>query len=189
MSEPPTERGESLRAWALVVALAAGFALLPRLTRGCEPTPLDQPAPNFTARIVANAGAVNALTEDSGTPSTLSLASLQGHPVLLDFWATWCGPCQAESPIIQTIAERYKAKGLVVVGVNTSDQDGLAARFVAQKRLSFPIVYDTDNAIANSFGVSSLPTLVVISKSGRIVAIRRGVTSDSALDALIRREL
>lgn len=171
----------------LVLALAAGFALIPRATKGCEAASLDEEAPPFKARVVANAESLAASL--GAAPPTVELGALKGHPVVLDFWATWCRPCQAESPIVNTIAQRYKDKGLVVVGVNTSDEDGLAESFVKRKRLQFPVVYDEGNAIAKAYGVSSLPTLVVVSKTGRVVAIRRGVTSDSALDEIVRRYL
>lgn len=176
-----------LRAALMAGVLAAGFALIPRLSKGCEAGSLDEPAPGFKARIVANA---DALAENGApAPATLDLDALKGHPVILDFWATWCGPCQAESPIVNTIAQRYKDKGLAVVGVNTSDEDGLAEHFARKKGLKFPMVYDEGNTVARAYGVSSLPTLVVISKTGRIVAVRRGVTSDSALDEIVRRYL
>jgi len=184
---PPRERQSSVRAALVVVALAAGFALVPRMTKGCEGAALDEDAPNFTARVVANGE--NLRAGDGAVPQALELNSLRGRPVVLDFWATWCGPCQAQSPIVNAIAERYKDKGLAVVGVNTSEEDGLAARFVKKKGLGFPIVYDENNAIAKQYGVSNLPTLVVVSKAGKIVAVRRGVTSDSALDEIVRKHL
>ena len=109
--------------------------------------------------------------------------------VLVDFWASWCGPCQAEAPIVNAVAQRFKDKGLVVVGVNTSDAEGIAAVFAAKKGLLFPIVYDEGNGIANKYRVDSLPTLIVISKEGKIVAIRHGVTSDSDLERLVRQVL
>lgn len=177
----------SVRAALAVVALAAGFALVPRLSKGCDGAALDEEAPNFTARVVANADSLGA--EGGVAPKALELSSLRGRPVVLDFWATWCGPCQAEAPIVNAIAQRYKDKGLAVVGVNTSDEDGLAERFVRKKGLGFPIVYDENNTIAKQYGVSSLPTLVVVSKTGKIVAVRHGVTSDSALDEIVRKHL
>ena len=184
---PPSQAQSSVRAALVVFALAAGFALVPRLTKGCDGASLDEDAPNFTARVVANG---ENLGSDAGDgPKTLELSSLRGRPVVLDFWATWCGPCQAEAPIVNAIAERYKDRGLAVVGVNTSDEDGLAARFVRKKGLGFPIVYDENNTIAKQYNVSNLPTLVVVSKSGKIVAVRHGVTSDSALDEIVRRHL
>ena len=187
---PSSPSQSNVRAALLVAALAAGFALVPRVTKGCEAASLDEDAPNFTARVVANGENLGVGADGSADPpQTLELSSLKGRPVVLDFWATWCGPCQAEAPIVNTVAQRYKDRGLAVVGVNTSDEDGLAARFVRKKGLGFPIVYDANNTIAKQYGVSSLPTLVVISKTGKIVAVRHGVTSDSALDEIVRRYL
>lgn len=176
--------GSSVRAALGVLALAAGFALIPRVTKGCEAATLDEDAPDWEAKVVANA---SALGPDS--PARLKLESLRGHPVILDFWATWCGPCQMEAPVVNAIAQRYKDRGLAVVGVNTSDEDGLAAQFIRSKHLGFPVVYDEGNAIAKKYGVNNLPTLVVVSKTGKIVAVRTGVTSDSALDDIVRRYL
>lgn len=188
-------RGGQLRAALMVIVLAASFALVPRLTRGCEgPSGTGEDAPDFRARVVANAEAMGprpATSANTEAPKSteLELSQLRGRPVVLDFWATWCGPCQAESPIVNAIAQRYKDRGLAVVGVNTSDEDGLAAYFVKKKGLSFPIVYDENNAIARKYNVGSLPTLIVVSKEGKIVAIRHGVTSDDALDDIVRKYL
>jgi thiol-disulfide isomerase/thioredoxin len=188
------EKRDHLRAALVVLALAAGFALIPRATRGCEGTmSTDEIAPDFTARVVANSDSLGVLDGGTGaeprSAKTVELKSLRGRPVLLDFWATWCGPCQAEAPIVNTIAQRYKDRGLAVIGVNTSDEDGLAASFARKKGLGFPIVYDEGNGIARQYHVGSLPTLILVSKSGKIVAIRHGVTSDAALDDIVRRYL
>jgi thiol-disulfide isomerase/thioredoxin len=109
--------------------------------------------------------------------------------VFVDFWATWCGPCQAELPIVNGIAQRFKDRGLVVVGVNTSDEPGLGEVLARKKGLTFPIVYDEGNDVARSFRVGNLPTLVVVSKEGTIVAVRQGITSDADLERLVRQVL
>jgi cytochrome c biogenesis protein CcmG, thiol:disulfide interchange protein DsbE len=171
-------RGGTARAVFIVIALAAGFAAVPRMTHGCTGIGQGEPAPDFKARIVANPAVLG------GTD--VELKSLRGRAVVLDFWATWCGPCQAESPIVDAIAQRYKDK-ITVIGVNTSDEDGLAAAFARRKKLTFPIVYDEGNAIAKKYSVSTLPTLIVVSKTGDIVAVRHGVTTDEDLDDLVRR--
>jgi cytochrome c biogenesis protein CcmG, thiol:disulfide interchange protein DsbE len=162
----------------VVIGLAAGFAAVPRITHGCSGIGQGEPAPDFKARVVANAAVVG------GTD--IELKSFRGRAVVLDFWATWCGPCQAEAPIVDAIAQRYKDK-IAVIGVNTSDEDGLAAAFARRKRLTFPIVYDEGNVIAKKYSVSTLPTLIVVSKTGDIVAVRHGVTTDEDLDDLVRR--
>lgn len=164
----------------LVLAIAVGFGVVPRVTSGYGCGRAED-APDFSGTLVANA--------PDPAKTTFNLSEFRGHPVLLDFWATWCGPCQAEMPIVNGMASRFKDEGLVVVGVNTSDAEGLAARFVARRGVTFPIVYDTKDAIAQKFDVHNLPTLVMISKEGKIMAVRQGVTSDSDLERLIRRAL
>jgi cytochrome c biogenesis protein CcmG/thiol:disulfide interchange protein DsbE len=175
------DRAHTARMALVVAALAAGFAFVPRATQSCGKAAGTEEAPDFTASVVANS--------PDPAQTTMSMSALRGHPVVLDFWATWCGPCQAEAPIVNAIAQRFKDKGLVVIGVNTSDAEGLAARFAAKKGLTFPIVYDDGNAIANKYRVDNLPTLVVISKEGKMVAVRHGVTSDADLERLVRQVL
>lgn len=164
----------------VVLALAAGFALIPRAVRSCD-SGNEAIAPDFTANLVANP------TEPD--QKTLTMSALRGKPVILDFWATWCGPCQAESPIVNALSQRYRDKGLVVVGVNVDDDTFPVTRFVRKKGLTFPIVFDEGKAISREYEASTLPTLVVVSKEGKIVAVRHGVTSESDLDGLVRRVL
>src|SRR4051794_30082657 len=112
----PSQPGHSARMVMVVLALAAGFALVPRVTASCNKTSGDEMGPDFTASVIANAA-------EPGQ-KTMTLSELRGHPVLIDFWATWCQPCQAELPIVNGIARRFKNEGLVVIGVNTDDTNG-----------------------------------------------------------------
>jgi cytochrome c biogenesis protein CcmG/thiol:disulfide interchange protein DsbE len=168
-------------AMALVVfGLLATFAIVPRLIRPSQGRMSGSEAPDITATFVANA---------PEKAETFKLSDARGHAVLLDFWATWCPPCRAELPIIDRLASKYKDRGLVVVGVNTSEESGLAAPFVKRAGLSFPIAYDDGGRASHAYGVENLPTLVVISKTGKVVAVRTGVTSDADLEKLIQKAL
>ena len=140
---------------------------------------VGKPAPDFSLEVVHN-----------GEPGAkMQLSSLKGHPVVLDFWATWCGPCQVEAPILSRVAERYKDRGLVVVGVNTSDKPGLASVFATKKQLRYPIVFDNDGEAGHAYAVESLPTLVIVGKDGTVRAVRSGIVDENALDALVGAEL
>jgi thiol-disulfide isomerase/thioredoxin len=171
-----------------LLMLIGGAALvvvgvLPRLGISTDPR-VGKPAPELSLEVVHNG--------EKG--SRLSLASLKGHPVVLDFWATWCPPCRMEAPILNRIAERYRDRGVVVVGVNTSDKPGLAGPFAAGEKLSYPIVYDPaiqfqEGDVGHAYGVQNLPTLVVVGKDGAVRAIRTGLVDESSLDALIGAEL
>jgi cytochrome c biogenesis protein CcmG, thiol:disulfide interchange protein DsbE len=169
---------------ALIVAgLLLGFAVLPRTFAPREAAIVGKDAPEVTLAVVHSGTAL----PDGAT--TLSLRQLRGHPVVLDFFATWCGPCRVEAPLVDRISRRYKDHGLVVVGVNTSDEEGLAAPFATSRGLSFPIAFDEASRVAHAYGVESLPTLVVIDKTGKVIAVRTGVTGDAELERLVAQVL
>jgi thiol-disulfide isomerase/thioredoxin len=162
----------------ILLAMLFAFATLPRLFTPPQAAMVGKDAPDFTLEAVANVPSASAL----------SLVDLRGKAVVLDFWATWCGPCQAEAPILNKVAQRFKDRGLVVVGVNTSDQPGRARPWAMGHGITFPIVYDADE-VAPKYGVENLPTLVLVSKTGKILAVRTGVTSDAELERLVTTAL
>src|SRR5829696_458094 len=108
----PNERVHAAKMTFVVLALAAGFALVPRAVRSCE-AGNNETASDFTANVIAN--------KEVAGGEKLTLSALRGKPVVLDFWATWCGPCQMTAPIVNTVSQRYRDKGLVVIGVNVDD--------------------------------------------------------------------
>lgn len=164
---------------AALVALSIlfGMAILPRLFS--RTSLVGQIAPDFALDIV---------TGDS-QGDRLHLNELKGQAVLLDFWATWCGPCQVIAPMLDRVSRKHRGKGLVVVGVNTSDEPGLAPVFAKKKGLSYPIVYDTGDDVARRYGVSNLPTLVVINPEGKVVAVRTGIEDERAIEALVSQAM
>jgi cytochrome c biogenesis protein CcmG/thiol:disulfide interchange protein DsbE len=181
VARPKEDQPSALAIGALVVALVAGFAALPRLFPTSESALKGKLAPDVSFSLVANAPAEGV--------DLSSLSKLRGHPVLIDFWATWCGPCQMEVPIVDRIAKRYGAQGLTVVGMNTSDEAGNAASYAKHHHLTFPIAYDEGQHAAAAYGVESLPTLVLISKTGQVISVHRGIASDEELDELVKRAL
>jgi len=129
------------------------------------------------------------LTDFAGKEWTLG--SLKGQVVLLDFWALWCGPCKRAMPAIQKIHEDYKSKGVTVLGVNTWERDADGAKkFLETKGFTYPSLTKGDD-LAGSYGMSGIPTLVVIGKDGKIAMIEVGLGPDgdtklrSAIDAAL----
>ena len=171
----------------LIVGLLAAFAWLPRLIHARESEQVGKDAPVVKVPLVLNA---EQLTEPPALPpASIGTDELKGHAVVLDFWATWCPPCKAEMPIIDRVASRYKSRGLVVVGINTSDGEGAGAAWAKSHGISYPIAFDAENEAARAYGVETLPTIVVISKTGKVVARRTGVTDADELERLVNQAL
>jgi len=169
----------------VVVGLIAGTALFPRLFAGgalaATQGPLvGKPAPSFSLPLVANG---------SNGQKSIALGDLKGSAVILDFWATWCGPCKAEAPIVNSVANRYRDKGLAVVGINTSDRAGLGGPWALSHHIGYPIAFDGDGEAASVYGVTAMPTLVVISRTGQVMAVREGMTDADELESLVRKAL
>lgn len=103
-------------------------------------------------------------------PGTFSLASLHGKVVAINFWASWCGPCRDEAPLLEQTWLENRAKGFVVVGVDANDYSGDARRFVRKHGLTYPIVLDPHGSTLGRWGVPGLPTTFVVDREGRVVA-------------------
>ncbi|HUJ12296.1 MAG TPA: TlpA disulfide reductase family protein [Thermoanaerobaculia bacterium] len=103
-----------------------------------------------------------------GTP--LKLQSEKGNVVLLNVWATWCGPCRFEIPELEAMHQKYAAKGFRVIGVSVDDT-GVAGvkQFVAENKITYPIAVDADGRVATILSTTVLPTTVIIGRDGRIL--------------------
>lgn len=101
--------------------------------------------------------------------NSIKLSDYRGKVVLLNFWATWCGPCQLEIPWFIEFQQQYKSKGLQVLGVSMDD-DGWAAvkPYIAQHKINYPIVLGNDSVSQLYGGIDSLPTTFIIDQEGRI---------------------
>jgi len=118
------------------------------------------------------------------------LSQSRGKVVLLDFWATWCGPCRREMPTIQKLHQRYGAKGLAVYGINCSETKSAVASFLRTNKYTIPMLLDQDGLVQSRFQVTGIPTMFVLDAKGTIVAHFVGVREEDDLrDALKRAGL
>jgi thiol-disulfide isomerase/thioredoxin len=106
-------------------------------------------------------------TQVDGQP--FDLASTRGSVTVVNFWASWCGPCRAETPNLESVAEKTKSSGVRFVGVNVKDSRSAAASFLRDKGVTYPSLYDDDGTLAARWPVAvTLPSTVVLDRQGRI---------------------
>ena len=128
-----------------------------------------KPAPDFTTQTLDG--------------SRVRLSQYRGKPVLLNFWATWCAPCQDEMPLIQRASDIYKSQGLVVLAVDYQQTNTTSMQaFLRKVGAQFPAVFDPAGQIAGAYGVNvGLPVSVFIDRSGAVSFIQLGQMSDAVL--------
>ena len=98
----------------------------------------------------------------------IALSELRGQVVMINFWASWCGPCRAEFPALEEMYRKYKPMGFTMVGINVESDKADAERFLGMRPVSFPIVFDPDNRVSGDYGVSAMPTTVLVDRQGRL---------------------
>lgn len=143
-----------------------------------KPEASRRPAPDFT------------LTDETGKP--LRLSDYRGKVVLLNFWATWCGGCQAEIPWMVDFHNKYKERGLVIIGVSMDDDGWKSVRpFMEEKKMNYSVVIGNDN-MRKLYTLGYMPKTFMIDQSGRIAAIHVGALSkqryEAEIEMLLRKE-
>jgi cytochrome c biogenesis protein CcmG, thiol:disulfide interchange protein DsbE len=162
-----------------IVALAAVAALLAllvwKLTHQNHAPKVGAAAPAFTLQRLGGDGRVD-------------LASLRGRPVVINFWASWCGPCKGEAKVLESAWTAYRGKGVAFLGVDYHDVTSDAEHFVAAHALTFPMLEDGSGSITESkYGVTQVPETFVLDRAGKIVVHVPGpVTTESLRAALAR---
>jgi|ADGO01.1.fsa_nt_gi peroxiredoxin len=141
--------------WIRAVALSATL-LLSSLVAASS----NSVAPSFT------------LPSRSG--DMVSLDQLKGQVVMLNFWASWCGPCRQEMPLLDQMYKRYSSLGFTLLGVNVEANTKDAERWLADTPVSFPILFDRDSKVSQLYNVSAMPSTVFIDRKGNIRYLHRG---------------
>jgi peroxiredoxin len=140
----------------IAAIIAAAALALPALA--ADPT--GAPAPQFT------------LGAKSG--QNVSLAQYKGQVVMLNFWASWCGPCRQEMPLLESIYKKYNRLGFTMIGVNVEPDSNAANEWLKQTPVSFPILYDKESRVSKMYDVAGMPSTVIIDRAGKVRMLHRG---------------
>ena len=151
-------------------ALAIGAAI----ARGEAP-----PVPAVMLRTITPAGAPGGGAGQP--PRQVALRDLRGRAVVLNFWASWCGPCRDEAPLLVGLARDYRDRGLVVVGVDTQDLEAPARAFLARYGVAYLNLRDPDGGVGRLFGTTGVPETFFIDADGRILGKFPGVQLDRTI--------
>lgn len=133
----------------------------------------------FLAMNMAHAGetkkvAAPDFTLKSMNGSNVRLSELKGDVILLNFWASWCGPCRTEMPLLNKLHNKYKRIGFTVLGVNVEESNTAALAFLDENKVSFPILWDSKNTVSKQYNVLAMPTTVMIDRDGQVRYIHKG---------------
>lgn len=116
----------------------------------------------------------------------VKLSDLRGKVVLLDFWASWCGPCREELPHIEKIHKELSGKGLVVLGINDEPPD-VAKKFVKEQGLTFTTLHDDGGKVHRLYGVEFIPTTIIVGRDGKVVERFVGYTEEGKIREALKR--
>jgi peroxiredoxin len=112
------------------------------------------------------------LNSSAGKP--VALSEFKGQIVLLNFWASWCGPCRQEMPILEQLNRQYHAKGVALLGVNVEPDSAAATNWLKATPVTFPILFDTDSKVSQLYSVQGMPNTVIVDRKGVVRYIHRG---------------
>jgi peroxiredoxin len=140
--------------------IAAAFALLAIGTAAAATPVANASAPDFTLR--------------GADGRNVRLDELRGQVVLVNFWATWCGPCREEMPRLDTLYQKYRKSGFVLLGVNVDDDPHTALATAAKLGVSFPVLLDTDKKVSKLYDLNTMPSTIVIDRDGKMRFLHRG---------------
>jgi thiol-disulfide isomerase/thioredoxin len=113
-------------------------------------------------------------TLKSRSGKNIKLSELRGEVVMLNFWASWCGPCRKEMPLLEKIHKKYKRLGFTLLGVNVEENSKAAKNYLKDVKVSFPILFDTINKTSKLYNVSAMPTTILIDRNGNKRFLHKG---------------
>ncbi len=139
----------------------AGLALTVLATSSLAASDLTgKPAPDFVLK--------------SSTGANLRLSEYRGDVVMINFWATWCGPCRQEMPLLDQLYSRYKRVGFSLLGVNIDDDSSRAMDMIHELGVSFPVLFDARKEVSMPYDVDAMPVTVLVDREGNVRHVHKG---------------
>ena len=119
---------------------------------------------------------------------THTLEEFRGHPVVLNFWATWCPPCKAEMPALQSVYEKYSEDGLVLIGINVQENPAVIQQFIDDYGLTFPVFLDSTANTSRAYQQEAFPSTYFIDRDGRVAETAfGGPMSEGFIESNVRK--
>ena len=169
---PPVQRGFNLGSALLLIGIMVIVAIIGiALAQQLETQPESGPAPDFT------------LTTFDG--ETFALAAQRGNVVVVNFWASWCVPCRDEAPILQSLWERYRDRGVVLVGIAYADAESKSLAFIDEFGITYPNGPDVGTRISDDYRITGVPETFIVDQDGNIVRTIIAPVWEGQLDAII----
>lgn len=144
----------------ILLAATATAALAFSVSATSEATAERSPAPDFTLK--------------SSSGENIKLSELRGQVVMINFWASWCGPCRQEMPLLDELHARYSPMGFTMLGVNVEKDSSKARALLKDLPVEFPILFDQKNQVSKDYDVIAMPSTVLVDRDGNIRYIHRG---------------
>lgn len=124
--------------------------------------------------VAASASVAPGFALPSRSGDTVSLEQLKGKVVMLNFWASWCGPCRQEMPLLDQMHKRYSSLGFTLIGVNVEANTKDAERWLVETPVSFPVLFDRESKVSKLYDVNAMPSTVFIDRKGNVRFLHRG---------------
>ena len=144
----------TIRSWMGVTAVI--LMTVSSVTAGIKETA----APDFTLKSISG--------------ENLKLSEYRGEVVLINFWASWCGPCRQEMPVLSELHDKYKALGFTVLGVNVEEDSSKARKLLEKMSVSFPVLLDNESVVSKQYDVVAMPSTVLVDRNGNMRYLHKG---------------
>ena len=176
----PVEQSGKRRISPMTVVIMVGAVLMlvvigVSLMRVGQSQPTSGPAPDFSLQTFGG--------------DTFRLAEQQGKIVIINFWASWCVPCRDEAPILQDVWERYRDRGVVLVGVAYLDVERDSLAFIDEFGITYPNGLDIGEKIAKQYNIQGVPETFIVDQNGELVDLYVGPAKEGQIDAILEQKL